>query len=90
MQNARKLKILQGLFQHFPGNDGDSSPDLLDGSDCNWCIGVVPAEKLPEVVMLCLAGQAMQHGPNVFLIPTQSKCVDEVDVKELKSFNSHL
>jgi hypothetical protein len=42
----------------------------------------LPAEKLPEVVMLLLGGHGMQHDSNVFLIPTKAKCDDEMDLED--------
>jgi hypothetical protein len=37
-------------------------------------LATLPADELPEVVLILLAGHGMQSGSDVFLIPKKAKC----------------
>jgi hypothetical protein len=40
-------------------------------------LAALPADKLPEVVVVVASGHGMQHDSNVFLIPAKAKCDDK-------------
>jgi hypothetical protein len=63
--------------------DPDNKNTILDNlNEFLAELAALPANKLPEAVLIFLAGHGRQQNSNVFLIPARTKCDNQMDLED--------